>query len=114
MYFGHKSFILATANIPPNAEDCFKEFLDSLGIARAYAHRSNMTGVIFVEGLNAWSILWSDTRCSKSGELLEQFVEKSKVNILNDGEFTCYAANGASTIDLFIVMDSIINWNFSL
>ena len=27
VYLGHKSFILATAYIPPNAEDCLKDFL---------------------------------------------------------------------------------------
>ena len=51
VYFGNKSFILATTNIPPNAEDCFKDFLVSLEDARAYAHRSNMTGVILMGDL---------------------------------------------------------------
>ena len=46
--------------------------------------------------------------------MLEHFVEKPEVNILNDGEFTFHAANGTSIIDLFIVTDSITSWNFSL
>ena len=46
--------------------------------------------------------------------MLEHFVEKPEVNILNDGEYTFYAANGASIIDVFIVTDSITSWNFSL
>ena len=73
-----------------------------------------MTGVILTGDLNARSLLWGDTRCNKSGEILEQFVGKPEVNILNDGEHTFHAANGTSVIDLFIVTDSITSWNFSL
>ena len=114
MYLGHKSFILATAYIPPNAEDLLKDFLDALEDARAYAPRSNMTGVILTGHLNARSLLWGNTRCNKSGKILEHFVEKPEMNILNDGEYTFHAANGTSIIDLFIVTDSITSWNFSL
>ena len=114
VYLGHKSFILATAYIPPIAEDRLKGFLDSLEDARAYDHRSNMTGVILMGDLNARSLLWGDTRCNKSGEILENFVKKPEVNILNDGEYTFHAANGTSIIDLSIVTDSITSWNFSL
>ena len=74
--------------------------------ASAYAHRSNMTGVIFVGVLNARSLSRGDTRCNNSGEMLEHVVEKPDVNVLNDGEFTFYAANGTSILDLFIVTDS--------
>ena len=112
MYLGHKSFILATAYIPPNAEDCLKDFLDSLDDARAYAHRSNMAGVILMGDSNAKSRLWGDTRCNKCGKMLEHFVEKPEVNILNDGKYTFHAANGTSNIDLFIVTDSTRSWNF--
>ena len=111
MYTGHKSFILATAYIPPNAEYCLKDFLDYLEDARAYAHRSNMTGVISMGDLNARSLLWGDTRCNKSGEIMEHFVEKPGLNILNDREYTFHAGNGTSIIDLFIVTDSITSWN---
>ena len=114
MYLGHKFFILATAYIPPNAEDCFKDFLDSLEGARAYNHRSNMTGVILKGDLNAISLLWGDTRCNEKDEMLEHFVEKPEVNILIDGEHTFHAANGTSIIDLLIEPDSITSWNFSL
>ena len=63
---------------------------------------------------NARRLLWGDTRCDKSGERLEHFVEKPEVNILNDGEYTFHAAIGTSIIDLFIVTDSTTSWNFSL
>ena len=45
-----------------------------------------MTRVIFVGDLNARSLLWGDTRCNKSGGMLEHIVEKPEVNILNYGE----------------------------
>ena len=64
--------------------------------------------------LNARNLLWGDTRCHKSNEMLENIVQKPEVNILNDGEYTFHAANGTSIIDLFIVTDSITSWNFSL
>ena len=64
--------------------------------------------------LNARSLLWGDTRCNKSGEMLEHFVEKPEMNFLNDGEYTFHAANETSIIDSFIVTDSITSWNFSL
>ena len=35
------------------------------------------------------------------------------MNILNDGEYTFYAANGASIIDLLNISGSITSWNFS-
>ena len=73
-----------------------------------------MTGVILMGDLNARSLSWGDTRCNRSGEMLEHFLEKPEVNILNDGEYTFHAANGTSIIDLFIVMDSITSWKFSL
>ena len=41
-----------------------------------------------------------NTRCNRSVEMLEHFVEKPQMNILMDGEFTFYAANGTSVIDL--------------
>ena len=55
VYLGLKFFILATAYIPRNAEDSIKDFFNSLENARAYAKRSNMTGVIFVGDLDARS-----------------------------------------------------------
>ena len=64
--------------------------------------------------INARSRLLGDTRCNMSGEMLEQFVKKPEVNILNDGEFTFYATNRDSIIDLFMVTDSITSWNFCL
>ena len=111
---GYNSFILATANIPPNAEDCIKDFVIHW---KAYVHRSNKTGVFVVGDLNAKSLLWRDIRCKKSGEMfgmLEQFVEKPEENILMDGEFRFHAATGAFNIDLFFVTDSITKWKFSL
>ena len=64
--------------------------------------------------LNATSLLWGDTRCNKSGEMLEHIVETPEVNILNDSEYPFHTANGTSITDLFIVTDSITSWNFSL
>ena len=46
--------------------------------------------------------------------MLEHFVEKPDVNILNDGEYTFHAANRTSIIDLLFATDSITSWNFSL
>ena len=69
---------------------------------------------MFMGDLNARSLLRGDKCCNKSGEMLEQFVEKPEMNILNDCEYTVYAANGASIIDLFNVTDSVTSWNFSL
>ena len=110
---GYTSFILATAYILSNAEDSIKDFFNSLENAKAYARRGNMSGVIFVGDSNARSFLWGVTRCNKSGEMLVQFVKKPEVNILNDGENTFYAANGASIIDLFIVTDSVSSWKLA-
>ena len=113
-YLGHESFILATAYIPSNSEECNKDFFDSLENARAHAHRDNITGVISVGKLTGSSFLWGVTRRNKSGQLLEQFVKNPEVKILNDGEYSFYSANRVSIIDLFIVTDSITSWNFSL
>ena len=45
--------------------------------------------------------------------MLEHIIKKPEVNILNDDDYTSYAANGASINDSFIVTDSIPSLNFS-
>ena len=67
----HKSFILSTADISPNAQDDIKNFIGSLENA-CFCPKNNKMGVIFVRDLNNRSPSWFDTRCDKSGQLLDQ------------------------------------------
>ena len=64
--------------------------------------------------INAKSILRGDSGCNRCGEMLKHSAGKPEMNSFNTGNFTFYAANGTSIIDLFIVTDIIISWNIAL
>ena len=97
----HKTLTICCIYIPPSQSFAIDD-LDHI--------KNQLPGpVMFVGDFNAHHITWGNNRSTPKGIIVDNFVSKNSLNIMNDGSFTyLHSGNGARTaIDLSICDPSL-------
>lgn len=94
-----KSFILFSTYIPPNKSFVYND------LAQLFDTRSPM---LITGDFNSWHVNWGSGSNNKRGRILNKYITRSRLIILNDGSPTHFSTHGSFTnVDLTMASASL-------